>query len=232
MTPVLERSFLLARLSLQFSRVERVTRHEDGVRPETDTDHSFMLAFIACDLAPGHLDRPLLATFATVHDFPEVVAGDTQTLSTLSLEQRENKERREAAAREWLASELGPDSWLCKMIARYEAQIEPEARFIRLLDKVLPKLTHALNACVAAKSLVTYDEFVAAHREQYTDLIRKYPEFPETLVLLRESMDHSEACWPCDVCGEAAEMHVNGKMPGEVVKGSGVSSCEIYRETP
>jgi 5'-deoxynucleotidase YfbR-like HD superfamily hydrolase len=192
---LLERSILLARLALRFARVERITRHEDGVRPETDTDHSFMLSLIACELAPVHLDRPMLATFAAVHDFPEVVAGDVQTLS-ISSEQREDKERREAAARAWLSSELGPDSWLCAMIARYEAQVEPEARFIRLLDKVMPKLTHAMNACAAATPLVTYDGFVEAHHKQHADLAQKYPEFPETLALLRESMDHSEACWP------------------------------------
>lgn len=42
----------LAKLALRFSRVERATFHEDGVRPETDSDHTVMLGLVACQLAP------------------------------------------------------------------------------------------------------------------------------------------------------------------------------------
>ena len=36
----LDRALVLARIALAFGRVERATFHEDGVRPETDTDHT------------------------------------------------------------------------------------------------------------------------------------------------------------------------------------------------
>jgi 5'-deoxynucleotidase YfbR-like HD superfamily hydrolase len=75
------RALRLARISLAFGRVERATKHEDGVRPETDTDHTVMLGFVACELAPQRLRRPLVAAYSMVHDMKEVYAGDTQTLT-------------------------------------------------------------------------------------------------------------------------------------------------------
>jgi 5'-deoxynucleotidase YfbR-like HD superfamily hydrolase len=223
--PVLERAIALGRMALQFARVERITKHEDGIRWETDSDHTVMLGIVACELAPITLDVGLVARFALVHDLVEVYAGDTPTLQISSVE-RASKEEREMAARERLVAELGAQSWICQTIGRYEAQVEPEARYVRLLDKVMPKLTHALNRCVAAKVVVDYDGFIAAHARQYGELATKYPEFPEILALLRASMDHAEACWCCDVCGESIQMHVDGRIPGEVfMDGFGEVAC-------
>lgn len=36
----------LAKLSLLFAKTNRAVFHEDGVTPESDTDHTFMLALI------------------------------------------------------------------------------------------------------------------------------------------------------------------------------------------
>lgn len=76
-----------------------------------------------------------------------------------------------------------------------EEQRAPEARFVRLVDKVLPKLTHAFNECVAAKLLTDRAGFVEAHARQLHQLREQYPEFPDALELLRASMIHAEACW-------------------------------------
>jgi putative hydrolase of HD superfamily len=194
MEPQLSRALTLARISLAFGRVERVTRHEDGTRPETDTDHTVMLGLVACELAPPHLDRAKVAAFALVHDLVEVYAGDAQTL-VISAEARVAKKAREEAAAVRLVAELGEGSWLAGLLATYERQREPEARFVRLLDKVLPKLTHAFNGCVAAMPLTDCEGFVAAHDRQLRALSEEYPEFPEALELLRASMLHAEACW-------------------------------------
>ena len=70
---MIARATAIAQLALRFARVERVTRHEDGVRPETDTDHSIMLALVACDLAPEGLSRPRVAEFSVVHDLVDEV---------------------------------------------------------------------------------------------------------------------------------------------------------------
>ncbi len=190
----LDRALLLARISLTFGRVERVTRHEDGSRPETDTDHTVMLGLVACELAPVHLDRAKIAAFSLVHDLAEVYAGDTPTL-VVSSEIMAAKAVREEAAKTRLFAELGDGSWLASLLATYERQQEPEARFVRLIDKVLPKLTHAFNKCAAARSFVDRDGFLAAHARQFQKLQEEYPEFPDALELLRVSMLHSEQCW-------------------------------------
>lgn len=190
----LQRALHLARIALAFGRVERVTRHEDGARPETDTDHTVMLGLVACELAPAHLDRAKLAAFALVHDLAEVYAGDTPTL-VISPEALAAKRAREDAARARLADELGDGSWITEHLAIYEAQEEPEARFVRLLDKVLPKLTHAFNGCAASRPLTDRAGFVEAHARQLQKLGEEYPEFPEALELLRLSMVYAESCW-------------------------------------
>lgn len=197
----LNRAVLIACLSLQFGRVERVTRHEDGVRPETDTDHTVMLALLACDLVQVlglDLDIGLVAQFALVHDFREVYAGDAQTL-TITPEARAAKEAREAEAGERLRTEFGDGSWLVSMMDRYELQSTPEARFVRVLDKITPKLTHLLNGCVAAKALTDYAGFERSHRTQAADLLARYPDVAaEVHKLLKEAMEASEARWPVD----------------------------------
>lgn len=195
MSPKLSKAMYLARLSLAFGRVERATFHEEGSRPETDTDHTVMLGLVACELAPPYLDRAKIAAYALVHDLAEVYAGDTQTL-TISDTGLAAKAQREAAARKRLVSELGMGSWIAETLATYEKQCEPEARWVRLVDKIVPKLTHAGNECLGARRLTNRSGFVEAHRRQFAQLADEYPDFVGALELLREAMDHAESCWP------------------------------------
>lgn len=190
----LSRALMLARVALRFARVERSTRHEDGVRVETDTDHTVMLALVACELAPAGLDRAKIAAFAVVHDLVEVYAGDAQTM-VISAEARAAKKDREDAARARLVADLGDGSWIAETLVAYEEQRAAEARFVRLTDKILPNLTHALNGCVAAMSITDRAGFSDARARQLRELASEYPEFPEALELLRASMLQAEACW-------------------------------------
>ena len=75
------------------------------------------------------------------------------------------------------------------------AQSSPEARFVRYLDKVLPKLTHALNGGIAFDRLgVTLLEVRATHDAQIAALARQYPEFEAVLgPLLVAACDASES---------------------------------------
>lgn len=192
----LSRAVALAKLCLRFGRVERVTRHEDGVRPETDTDHTVMLAVVALDLCPEGLDRGLVGQFAIVHDLIEADCGDTQTL-TLDDAGRAAKADRERVAREGIVHRFGPASWLAQTIEAYERQDTVEAQYVRVLDKVLPKLTHMLNRCAAAKELTTRAGFLASHREQLFKLRCDYtdPRLSPVFTLLAEAMEASEQHW-------------------------------------
>ena len=169
----------LADLVLAFGRVERATRHPDGVRPESDAEHTLMLAFVALTLADEHpewgLDAGRLAVLALVHDLPEVYAGG------LTPSQQAAKAERERAATERLHREL-PGNVLMRALTTYERQDTPEARFLRVLDKVLPKLTHALNYGAALRELgMSVADMQAAHAAQRAKLFAEYPEWEPAL---------------------------------------------------
>lgn len=175
----------LADLVLAFGRVNRVTRHPDGLRPESDAEHTLMLAFIALTLADQNpewgLDAGRLAVLALVHDLPEVYAGDTNTAGGLTPSQQADKAAREQAATERLHREF-PSFIFMRALTTYEQQDTPEARFLRVLDKVMPKLTHALNYGAALRELgMSVADMQAAHAAQRAKLFAEYPEWDAAL---------------------------------------------------
>lgn len=139
----------LASTVLDFGKVNRQTFHQDGLQPESDTDHTVMLGIIAGSLAKklyDDLDIGLVVQFALVHDLVEVYAGDTPTLMDVGEDFFKEKTNREQKALERLKSEFGENfSWIHTMIEKYEKLDTKEARFIKTLDKILPKLTVILN---------------------------------------------------------------------------------------
>lgn len=193
----LNRALDIARLALQFARVERVTKHEDGVRPETDSDHTVMLGLIACDLAPLGMRVGRIAEFSFVHDLLEAETLDVQTLTITDEGRAQKKERERVALRNFL-ERFGADTWLGGTLLAYEEQREPEAQFVRLIDKVLPKLTHLLNGCVAAKALTDEAGFRRSHDAQYAtfhDAHGGVLGFRDALALLLASMEAAEDAW-------------------------------------
>lgn len=194
----IDRAAKTAGLALAFGRVDRVTLHEDGERFETDTDHTVMLALVACDFAeylPCDLDLGLVAQMALVHDLVEAYAGDTPTL-VISDAARESKERREHDAVIQLLQDFGPGSWLGRTIVLYERLNTPEARYVKVLDKVMPKLTHLLNGCAAASRITDAAGFELSHRTQLAKPKAEYPDVhAEVFGLLDDAMQASEKAW-------------------------------------
>ena len=132
----------LGKLTVDFAHVERVPLYGSD-RPESDVEHSFHLAISAIEIAANYhpeLDVGLVAQFSLVHDLPEVHVGDVPTFD-ISEEDRAKKEADEKAATEQLLRELPPH--LAGLLERYEEQTEPEARFVRFIDKLLPAVIHA-----------------------------------------------------------------------------------------
>jgi 5'-deoxynucleotidase YfbR-like HD superfamily hydrolase len=189
---------LFARLCLAFGQVNRVTFHPDGVTPESDTDHTFMLGMMACSIAANHpelaLNVGLVAQFSYVHDFVEVHALDTPTFG-ISAEGRAEKEAREGAALKRLEVELAAFPWVLDLLHRYERQEEPEARFVRYLDKLCPRLTHILNGG-AAYGASPLEEVHAHHVRHQAELAATYPEFAAVLgPLISESSRLAEEAY-------------------------------------
>lgn len=180
----------LGAMSLAFGRVDRITFHEDGETPESDTDHTVMLGLIACAFAAKHLDLNVgrIAQYALVHDLVEVYAGDTPTLRVLSDDDKRAKAAREEAAYLRIAEEFALRlPWLATTIADYELRRTPEARYVKAMDKLLPKITHILNGCQTVRAQgMDADALAERYRLQLDELLTYAADFPPLFDLRAE----------------------------------------------
>lgn len=181
----------LADFSLALGRVDRTAcYHPDGRMKESDSDHSLMLVFVACSLAARffpHLDLGLIAQFAAVHDSPEARAGDTPTLR-IDQAGRNAKAAREKAALGWMFGEFQTLDWLPRVTALYEEQELDEARYVRAVDKILPKAVHLLDrAAGLLEQGMGSDELTRVFAEQAKAMREYAGEFVE-LMQLREEL--------------------------------------------
>jgi putative hydrolase of HD superfamily len=191
----------LSRLALAFGRVDRITYHDDGTTPESDTDHTVMLGLVACAFAHVHLpelDRGRIAQYALVHDLVEVYAGDTQTLQITEAGQRA-KRAREADALLRLGQQFAVSlPWVGTNIAEYELLRTPEARYVKALDKLLPKITHILNRGRVFDDLnMSEDEVQERYDRQLGEIESYAADFPLIFDLRAELLRLVKAtCFP------------------------------------
>lgn len=199
----------LAELAMAFGRIDRTcVVHPTGM-PESDTDHTVMLAWIAPPLAEminlraGYERYPVgkVTQFAVVHDAVEVHAGDTPTIR-ISAAELEDKAAREAQAAEKLVGQFRKSlPWFARQIREYESQIHPCAKFVRAVDKIMPKLVHVLNAATdLVRAGMTYDDFVALYTRQRKQIEDWCPE-----ALLLQVYD--------ELCGEVGRQYQSQPDP-------------------
>ncbi len=170
----------LGGFTVWYADVYRATHYAE--RAESDVEHSYMLTMVALCLADTfypNLDQALIAQFSLVHDTPEAITGDVPTFN-ISQQERETKEAAEKVAVKQLLGEL-PTYW-ANLLQEYEKQEKPEARFVRLVDKVMPPLTNVVGDG-ARTTLETYgmtnrEQLTDARRRRSIDLRESYPEFP------------------------------------------------------
>lgn len=135
----------LGAVAMQFSEIKRVPRYTCSSR-ENDAEHSFMLSLISADLAGSYfpdLSPGLAAQFSNVHDLVELETGDVATFM-LNDSELAAKEATELSAVNRVAARL--PLYSRDLFIRYEQQKEPEARFVRLVDKILPNLVNILGS--------------------------------------------------------------------------------------
>jgi len=170
----------LGRFCSNFVDIDRATMYSNG-QCENDAEHSYHLALSAVELAVAYfpkLDVGLVSQFSLVHDMPEVYAGDTWTFS-ISKEGRDKKELAEQVALAKLLTELPPHT--ARSLRRYEEQQEPEARFARMVDKIMPGIVAVLGDTSAFKKkleIKDVDEFRTASEADLVRLQTTFPEFP------------------------------------------------------
>lgn len=133
----------LSRLLGDFGQIERVTLLPDG-RRESDSHHSFSLALIAFELATQfapELDSRKVLLYSLVHDLPELVTGDTNTLTAtpeaLALKSQQDKE---AAQKVRDIFKHAPS--ILGAIEAYERKEDEESLFVYWIDKMTTIPTH------------------------------------------------------------------------------------------
>ena len=89
-----------------------------------------------------------------------------------------SKEEREMAALAQIRSEFDAElPWIGETIAAYERRDTPEARFIKVVDKALPKITNILNGGVTFKGQkhdpISGKEFLMHQRQKLSDTYGK-----------------------------------------------------------
>lgn len=108
-------------------------------RKETDAEHAWSIALVACSIAPlidDKLDVGKVAQIAIVHDLVEIHAGDVSIWGAeedLSL-----KEKREEEALRRLEEEFEKFPWLVENIRDYEQKNSNEVRFVYAVDNLVP----------------------------------------------------------------------------------------------
>lgn len=184
----------IGKLVFAFAKVKRVTLHEDGETAESDTDHTVMLSMCACALAEKlypNLDLGKVAQFAIVHDLVEAYAGDTDTFN-LSDSGKQEKEEREEKAFQRIKEEFETVyPWLPATIERYESLETDEAQFVKMVDKIMTKLTHRINdGAHLKKTGKTKEETMRHYGKQAMALGDKYgKKFPEVIDILTQLTD-------------------------------------------
>lgn len=176
----LEKMLALGDVSMLLSMIERAPRYTDGSR-ETDVEHSFHLALSATELAATYypeLDIGLVSQFSLVHDLPEIHTGDVWTFD-ISNEDLAKKKELENEAVKRLVGELPPHT--ASLLVRYEDQIEIEARFVRLVDKLLPSIINIVaseaNTFQDDYDIQTLDELDQKMSKRTKRVKQMFPEF-------------------------------------------------------
>jgi putative hydrolase of HD superfamily len=190
-----ESSIELGKLALLFAHVNRATYHMDCTNQESDSDHTVMLALVACSFADvfykDKLDNGKVAQFAIVHDLVEAYSGDTNSIG-LTAETKKQKDEREHEALLRIKSEFdGVFPWISKTIEEYESLSSPEAKFVKLLDKAMPKIVNILSDGEGLKrEKRTKEEMTTFFNEQFVSLSKEYGTlFPEAIAMTKILMD-------------------------------------------
>lgn len=164
---------------------ERRTRtvHPDG-RRENVSEHSHMLSKVAyalaCDLYP-RLDRGKIVLYASLHDDVEAYVGDTPT-DRITREGRSEKKQREHAGIEQLVEEWTPVvPEYAVHVSLYEAQEDGEARFVRVVDKIMTLLIHIPNDGAELKRHWTFRSLTDWVIQGANELYIEYPEYGDLI---------------------------------------------------
>ncbi len=188
-SPVTSAALRLASLAEQLALENRtLVNHQNG-RAENVAEHSFMLGIVAPALAEQffpHLDPNLVARYTTIHDAVEAYAGDTPTHNYADVDHA-SKEELEAEALRQLKADYRDLPGFVALAEMYDAQEVPEARFVRVVDKMMPLLMHFQDEGGTLRTYMTQSDLAQTPSPRNVFLREKYPEY-ELLIQAREEL--------------------------------------------
>lgn len=144
---------------------------------ESVAAHSWGVAWLVVALLPSELDAARALTYAVLHDLPETEVGDLTPHDGVSAE---DKAAREQAAMASLTAAWAPH--LLGTWEAYEAQQDPEARFVKQLDR----LDMALQA-------LAYAERTGADLQEFVDSAAARIDHPALRPLLTRIQERMAA---------------------------------------
>jgi len=122
--------------------------------PESVAAHSWGLSFLVLNTLPKELNLERALQYAVLHDLGESIVGDFTPADQISSSE---KRALETDAMKQICQGLARGDALLSMWEDYEDQIDPEARFVRELDR----LDMAIQAAWYAKTTaLSFQEFL------------------------------------------------------------------------
>lgn len=177
----------LQKFLLQFQSVDRQIHFKRGQNQtlENDVEHSYFLAIAGWFISESipELDQSKVIKLALVHDLVEVYAGDTYIFADdemLASKQEREEEALQRIKKEWKDF---PDMWEC--IEHYEKRDSKEAKFVYVLDKLMPTMLNVINDGYTWKHEKMSYEKIHKHKK---DKLQHFPEFEQYYKKINEFM--------------------------------------------
>ncbi len=138
-------------------------------RAETDTEHSYHLAMHVWYLSTiyTNLNQAKLIRYALAHDLVEIYAGDIMAIGRTDAQQLE-KDAKEQAALHRLQKEWPDFTNMTDTIEDYEKQADPEAVFVKALDKLMSVILNIQTNGYLWKKLNIKRSDVIANKDRTT----------------------------------------------------------------
>lgn len=144
--PSMDRLADLQQMIADFAKIHRVPPMGDTGRAENDVEHSYGLAMTCWYLQPKiapELDLLKVLKYSLAHDIIELHAGDTFVFDAVKVASKDERERN--------ALVQIRDDWpdfdeMTDHAEGYMNKADPEARFVKAVDKLLPVIMIELDA--------------------------------------------------------------------------------------
>ena len=143
----LRRQLGFVRLADRLKTVLRRSRIMSGGRLENSAEHSWHLALMVLALnehARTRVNVSRAMQLALVHDLPEILVGDSNVYDVRARARKAKTEPR-AAARVFGKLPRGQARYFLRLWKEYEACKTPEAKFVRVVDRLEPQMCNFAN---------------------------------------------------------------------------------------